>query len=151
MTSPHPSTSSASASASEEAPILKQDRLGRVHLSPERRDELLALYDASAMSAPLFADWAGIKYQTLARWLLKRRKASAGSDTHTEAVSNSVPLHAPPKISWVEARLASPSRSGHTESEPSGLVLHLPGGARVCAGDARTMAELLQALGVGIC
>jgi hypothetical protein len=146
MTSPHPTAPS----TPEEAPILKQDRLGRVHLSPQRRDELLALYDSSAMSAPLFADWAGIKYQTLSRWLLKRRKAAAG-DLDAEQVPNNETPPSTSKISWVEAQIHPQSMPGYSGPDSGGVVLHLPGGARVSAADARTMAELLRSLGAGIC
>jgi hypothetical protein len=68
--------------------ILSQDARGRVLVTPERRDSLLAEYDRSGMSGVRFAKYVGIKYTTLAYWLKRRRglrereklKAEAGKE-----------------------------------------------------------------------
>jgi len=46
--------------------ILSQDARGRVLVSRERRESLLAEYDRSGMSGVRFAQYLGIKYTTLA-------------------------------------------------------------------------------------
>ena len=46
--------------------ILSQDTRGRVLVTPERRESLLAEYDRSGMSGVKFAQYVGIKYSTLA-------------------------------------------------------------------------------------
>ena len=48
--------------------ILSQDARGRVLVSRERRESLLAEYDRSGMSGVRFAQYLGIKYTTLAHW-----------------------------------------------------------------------------------
>ncbi|HWN95282.1 MAG TPA: hypothetical protein VNT99_09640 [Methylomirabilota bacterium] len=55
------------------AEILKTDKRGRVRSTPERRRELLEQYDKSGLSGPKFAALTGLKYQTLASWLQRRR------------------------------------------------------------------------------
>jgi len=54
--------------------ILSQDARGRVLVSRERRESLLAEYDRSGMSGVRFAQYLGIKYTTLAHWLRSRRR-----------------------------------------------------------------------------
>jgi transposase-like protein len=62
-------------SATEElGEILSQDAQGRVLVSRERRESLLAEYDRSGMSGVKFARYVGIKYSTLAYWLQSRRR-----------------------------------------------------------------------------
>lgn len=46
--------------------ILKTDVLGRVKIRPDRREELLDAFEASAMSGQAFAIRHGIKVQTFA-------------------------------------------------------------------------------------
>jgi hypothetical protein len=48
--------------------ILSQDARGRVLVSRERRESLLAEYDRSGMSGVRFAQYLGIKYTTLGRF-----------------------------------------------------------------------------------
>ena len=54
--------------------ILSQDARGRVLVSRERRESLLAEYDRSGMSGVRFAQYLGIKYTTLAHWVRSRRR-----------------------------------------------------------------------------
>ena len=53
--------------------IIKTD--GRMRVPTERRQNLLAEYEQSGLSAKKFAQLAGLKYQTFANWLQKRRAA----------------------------------------------------------------------------
>jgi transposase len=59
--------------------VIKTDVLGRMRTSAERREGLLKEFDQSGLSGKKFAELAGIKYQTLATWLQKRRKLSLAS------------------------------------------------------------------------
>jgi hypothetical protein len=52
--------------AEEPEQILNQDAQGRVLVTQERRESLLAEYDHSGMSGVKFAQYVGIKYSTLA-------------------------------------------------------------------------------------
>ena len=61
--------------AENEGPrILKQDVLGRVTTPAEQREALLDAFEASGMSGMAFAEQAGLKYQTFATWVQKRRR-----------------------------------------------------------------------------
>src|SRR5579859_440876 len=76
--------------------IIKLDGTGRVRTSAARREGLLAEFDRSGLSGPKFAALAGIKYQTFAGWVQKRRRGQAGADA---------PVPAKPVASgrWLEA------------------------------------------------
>ncbi len=54
--------------------ILKTDTRGRVQTPPERREKLLEEFERSGLSGAKFAALAGIKYQTFAAWVKRRRK-----------------------------------------------------------------------------
>ena len=105
--------------------VLKTDVLGRVQTPPERREALLDEFEKSGMSGAKFAAFIGIKYQTLANWVQKRRQrraAALGADGGEAAASR-----------WVEAVL-----EGEAGSRSSGaLRVHLPGGAYLEIVDCR--------------
>ena len=65
--------------------ILKSDKLGRVRTPPCRRDELLDEFERSGVAAVKFAQMVGIKYQTFASWLQRRRHEQAGALRRTKA------------------------------------------------------------------
>ena len=54
--------------------ILKTDAKGRVQTPPGRREKLLEEFERSGLSGAKFAALAGIKYQTFAAWVTRRRK-----------------------------------------------------------------------------
>jgi hypothetical protein len=54
--------------------ILKTDTRGRVQTPPERREKLLEEFERSGLSGAKFAALVGIKYQTFAAWVKRRRK-----------------------------------------------------------------------------
>ena len=102
------------------AEILKTDKRGRVRSTPERRRELLEQYDKSGLSGPKFAALTGLKYQTLASWLQRRRMEQ-------EKVSPAVSRARQPAVQWLEtvieqAQAAQPALA-------SALVVRLPSGA----------------------
>ena len=55
--------------------LLKTDVLGRVRVKKARRDVLLDEFERGGTSAQAFAKMVGIKYQTFASWVQKRRRA----------------------------------------------------------------------------
>ena len=54
--------------------ILKQDSLGRVRTPLAKRQEILAAYDGSGVSAARFAAMAGINYSTFSSWVQERNQ-----------------------------------------------------------------------------
>jgi len=120
--------------------ILKQDSLGRVRTTPERREELVAEYERSGMSGAGFAALAGIKYQTFATWVQKRRRAAGRSQEAEPAVETKT-------VQWLEAVMAE---KGEAKTGSSLLVAHLGMGARMEVSDvggAALAAEVLRHLG----
>ena len=122
--------------------VLKQDAAGRVWTPRERRETLLDEFERSGLPATRFAAETGVKYQTFANWVQKRRKErSAGSAAHGR-----VPVVCRGG-GWVEATVENVEAEGRRV-----LVVHLPGGARVEVADAAqavVAAHLLRALGGG--
>jgi len=115
--------------------ILKTDSRGRVRTSAKRRETLLEEFDRSGLSGKKFAEVTGLKYQTLATWLQKRRRAGQPSSQAGDTVR------------WLEAVVDRAQVSGG--QNPTALVLMLPGGARVEISDAQQVsltASLLRAL-----
>ena len=113
--------------------VLKTDTLGRVKTPTERREALLDEFEGSGMSGVKFAEYIGIKYQTFASWVQKRRwQRSAGASLPAAGAGSSPPLQ------WVEAILEEdPAAAGR---EVGALSVQLPGGARVQISDARQRA-----------
>ncbi|WP_411826082.1 IS66 family insertion sequence element accessory protein TnpA [Luteolibacter sp. AS25] len=60
--------------------IIKSDRAGRTRYSKAYKDEVVAAYHQSNMSAAAFAQHCGVKYPTFASWVAKARQYSASSD-----------------------------------------------------------------------
>ena len=55
--------------------LLKTDRLGRVRMPREKREQILDGFESSGMSGQAFAARIGVKYTTFASWVQKRRRA----------------------------------------------------------------------------
>ena len=122
--------------------LLKTDVLGRVRVKKARRDVLLDEFERGGTSAQAFAKRVGIKYQTFASWVQKRRRARKQYPAAVKALP-SAPTTAG-ALRLVEA-VVDPAVTKGAES----LIVHLPGGARVEVRDARQAvlaAELLKAL-----
>ena len=96
------------------------------------------------MSGTKFAEFIGVKYQTFASWRQQRRRrvaAAAQGATGQSAPAAGAPLR------WVEALLEGPAACGNQSA--AGLLVHLPGGARLeiaAHGQAARAAELLRML-----
>ena len=118
--------------------ILSQDARGRVLVSRERRDALLAEYDRSGMSGVRFAQYLGIKYTTLAHWIRSRRRQrqrerllmKAGADAEAGKSNGK----------WIEAVV---DKNGSPVRVPSGaLRIYFAGGAYCQIGNrARCPSE----------
>ena len=125
-----------------ESEILRTDKRGRVRVTPERRGELLAEYDRSGLSGPKFATLTGLKYQTLAGWLHKRRKQ--GHDVSPVLTGAKAPA-----VQWLETVIQSAQ-----PPKASGLVVRLPSGATLevtAANQAALAAAVLRAWEKPLC
>ena len=117
--------------------ILKTDQRGRMRTSPERRRQLLEEFDRSGLSAPKFAALTGLKYQTLAGWLYRRKQQPA-----SDASTTSVPGGQAP-VQWFETVVEAGARALN-----SPLVVRLPSGATLDvanAGQAALAGTVLRA------
>jgi hypothetical protein len=103
------------------------DAKGRVRVSKEQRQVILAEFERSGEAMPAFARRSGLKYSTLAAWVAHRRSS--------RRPARKTPLR------LLEAVLPTP------DSET--LWLHLPGGARLelrQSSQVALAAALVQAL-----
>ena len=100
-----------------ETEILKADVRGRVRMSRQRREAILDEFEKSGMAGVPFAKMLGIKYQTFAGWVCKRRKVRGETGSLVES-GQSRPLR------FMEAVVAEPSGKAM-------LMIELRGGARV--------------------
>jgi hypothetical protein len=116
--------------------VLKQDVLGRVKTPKARREQLLDEFERSGLSGQKFAELAGIKYQTLATWIQKRRRQ--------RGLPAAKVLTPTDQVRWLEA-VVEQAQGSAGKADGSFLVLHLPGGVRVEIGEAKQV-ELAAAL-----
>jgi hypothetical protein len=114
--------------------------LGRVKTPATRREELLDEFERSGLCGQKFAALAGIKYQTFATWVQKRRRQRGAYP------AAKVPAKTLDKVQWLEA-VVEKARTGGKGG--LALVLELPGGARVEINDVKQVSlavALLRAL-----
>ncbi len=124
--------------------VLKTDVLGRVRVKKARRNALLDEFERGGTSAQAFAKMVGIKYQTFASWVQKRRRARKQHPPAAKALP-SAPAGTLRLVEATIERDAAPA----AVNEGAGLCVHLPGGARIEVRDTRQAAlaaALLQAL-----
>jgi hypothetical protein len=108
----------------------------------EQRETLLDEFEKSGLSAAQFAAHVGVKYQTFATWVQKRRRVREEANT-SERQTPTVPR----LETWVEATV-----KGVAGDSADALVVHLPGGAHVevnNAAQAKLVVCLLRALSEG--
>jgi transposase-like protein len=107
---------------------IKSDRGGRTRYTRQYKQEVLAAFESSSLSAPAFAGQCGIKYPTFAAWIAERRRGE-------RQVSRESPA-------FLVAEIPS-------SMDGAALEVRLPGGAMVRASDAeqlRLLAVLLRHL-----
>ena len=113
---------------------LRADRGGRVRVSEERRQALLAEFDRSHLSAQAFAELVGVRYSTFAGWIQRRRAARS---TSVSTVQRGAP------VQLVEAFFDS------TIQQPqSVMVVELGGGAKVEVRNREQLALVAELLGL---
>jgi hypothetical protein len=118
--------------------LLKADVRGRVKRTAEQRDKLLDEFERSGVSGAHFAALVGVKYQTFATWVQARKR---GRPTYPKRKHRSAK---PNPVQWIEAVVPH-----HASSSDAGLLMHLPGGARVEVANSQQLAlaaALLRAL-----
>lgn len=54
--------------------IVKSDQIGRTRYTSQYKREVLAAFESSSLSAPVFARQCGIKYPTLAAWIAAQKR-----------------------------------------------------------------------------
>jgi DNA-binding transcriptional regulator YiaG len=121
--------------------VLKTDVLGRVKTPAERREQVLDEFERSGLSGQKFAELIGVKYQTFATWVQKRRR-QRGPYKALKA-----PARAVDQVQWLEA-VVEQAQAANGTKHPAAIV-QLPGGARVEVVDAKQaalVAALLRAL-----
>jgi hypothetical protein len=106
--------------------ILKADKLGRVKTPAARRESLLDEYERSGLGGQEFASLSGIKYQTFATWVQRRRRKRGATRA---------PAKSADRARWLEAVVEQARHPGHQNLAV--MVLHLPGGARVEVADEK--------------
>lgn len=118
--------------------ILKTDERGRVRTTRARRQELLEEFDRSGLAAPKFAALTGLKYQTLAGWLQRRRK-------ERDEVAPVVTPGQESKVQWLETVMEKAQVPPTARACP--LVVRLPSGAVIevaHAAHAALVGEVLR-------
>jgi hypothetical protein len=104
-------STSSSSSVLPQVPVTV-DTKGRVRTSVEQRRLILAEFERSGVSAVQFAKSSGLKYSTLAAWVLRERRSKRSSPA--------------PPLRLLEA-VVGPAQGG----APSSLLVQLPGGAQL--------------------
>ena len=108
--------------------VLKTDSRGRVRTPADRREQLLDEFERSGLSGVKFAGLTGIKYQTFAVWVQRRRRQRGSSARAGKSAE---------QVRWLEAVLAD------AQTAPAGkdgaLKVHLPGGAWIEVSQVQQM------------
>ncbi len=100
------------------ARLIKTDVLGRMHRTRDQRERILDEYERSGLSGPKFAAFCGVRYQTFATWLQRRKRARS-------AYPKRRPRRKVARVQWLEA-----SVQPTLPPTATGLLLQLPGGVR---------------------
>jgi hypothetical protein len=130
-------TNTTSSAPDSKSLILKADTRGRVLTPPHRRETLLDEFERSGLSGPKYAALVGLKYQTFAAWVHRRKRARGLLKSAPKPRSRAE------QVRWLEAVVQEAREPG--SSPRTGLVLQLPGGVRAELADARQV-ELAAAL-----
>lgn len=118
--------------------ILRTDTKGRVQTPPERREKLLEEFERSGLSGPKFAALAGIKYQTFAAWITRRRQQRGLAPGPTTGANS---------VQWLEAVVREANGSAPTAA--TALKVRLTAGVWIEISDFNQVslaAALVRAL-----
>ena len=122
----------------EDEIILKTDILGRVRMPREKRELILDRFEESGMSGQSFATHIGVKYQTFASWVQKRRR-ERGEYPQSKETQAKAP------ISLLEAIVEEPS----PKALAGGLEVQSVGGIKIrlsSVGEIPLAVSLLRQL-----
>ena len=100
-----------------EPSLIKADVIGRVQRTPEQRERILDEYERSGLSGPKFAALCGVKYQTFASWLARRKSERQAPKCRQQRRART-------QVRWLEASVQA------TPASSAGLLLQLPGGVQ---------------------
>jgi hypothetical protein len=98
--------------------LIRQDRMGRLRFTKEQRDALLDAFESSGLSGTRFAAAHGVKYQTFATWVQKRKQPAAPSPPERP-----LPAALALALAEVEAFPAAPPEAGVELRLPGGIVV----------------------------
>jgi len=116
----------------ESGEILKTDVLGRIRIRPEEREKILDAFEASGMSGAAFAKLHGVKQQTFASWIQKRRRARGDYDNVEKRRELRMGGPRPKnKTSQQKQPFALIEVETSSQTSPNLLEVELPGGALV--------------------
>jgi hypothetical protein len=101
------------------ATLIKTDALGRMQRTGEQRERILDEFERSGLSGLKFASFCGVKYQTFATWVQRRKRQRDASPKRRPQRKRASPVR------WLEASVPATVASADT-----GLLLQLPGGVR---------------------
>lgn len=122
--------------------VLKTDVLGRIKTPKEQREQLLDEFERSGLSGCKYAQLVGVKYQTFATWLQKRKRAHGGySKVPARRIAKAE------SVRWLEAVVQEAKAAGDGPAET--IVLEVRGGGRVQISSPRQVslaAALLREL-----
>ena len=117
----------------------KRDRIGRRHLSAERRLALLAQFRQSGLTREAFARREGLRYTTFCGWVQQAaREAGAGIAPARRAKPPEGGPRPAPRIAFAQVALPA--------SAAPGLEVRLPDGTTLRGGHVGELAALVRAL-----
>jgi transposase len=123
-------TTTTDAPADSQPLILKTDARGRVLTPADRREGLLDEFERSGLSGMKFAQLSGVKYQTFANWVQRRRREREPHATNSKSKAQ--------QVAWFEAVVQEAQKTDPASS--GALMLHLPGGVRAELSSSRHIA-----------
>ena len=131
--------------------LLKIDCRGRVRTPRPEREAILDAFEQSGLPGTKFAELHGLKYQTFATWVQKRRRERATADALNRPEAGAKPeAPASPPLGLAEVVLSGEHRLLDASRSGDGILrIELPGGARIMLGEPSQLelaAALLQTL-----
>ena len=117
----------------------RRDRMGRRHLSTERRLALLAQFRSSGMTREAFARQEGLRYTTFCGWVQRASETSGpGAAPMVRVKAAEGPARRTPRIAFAEVGLPA--------SVERRLEVSLPDGTTLRGGCVEELAALVRAL-----
>ena len=114
--------------------IIKSDRAGRTRYTQTYKDEVVAAYRQSNMSAAAFAKHCGVKYPTFASWVAKARRPGAQRGDKSAVDSSGQ--------RFILAEIGASQAEEPLKVElPGGVIAHVS-----CSQQLGLLADLLKAL-----